>query len=618
MRFEFSGLYTPQRRDVYDNNKKSTMYFYPSILNGCTLKIVNNSSSSLTFRRARLYLNGTMVAEVYFSYENRWDGTSESMGVATHVLSANAEYSYTIDGSNHTIDSGWGYEHEYNAHYTSNNVTFSSSGNYQFTLKLYSDYAANNQVASYTLSTYIVTAYSPKLSLVSVANGTRGFYKNATFDKGDLVVTAHYQYQVATEPGSGAPSSAGSNDVTSSAVVTAPDMTTSGDKSVSVSYGGKTATYTITVYGVSSYGEPKVNAHYKKGSSKPSLSATVTYEDNTTSEESVTITGFDSSTAGEQTVSYSYTASKTNEDHSYTSTTTIHDYTLSLTTTNVKKQYNYNATNIDTTNLVVKRVWGGDISDETISSSSYTASFSTLWDVGNNTGSIIITDNDNNATASYDVNVDGLKEITIDTDGGRTLFGKGEQFTRSGIKIYYSEWVNGESEDKGEWTGAVTQSPSSVSTNEADDKKTITLSITKNDVTVSASYDIKVYEHTKLFLTNAPEKKYIVNGTAPKLTFGSDFKVTAKCSDGLNAWDNTSPYYDVSPALNSDLVEGNNEITITSYYDSNKTVAGTTKKFNILVEEDYPTQLLRTIILIFKRLLMLPMAIVISNDSELE
>lgn len=439
---------------------------------------------------------------------------------------------------------------------------------------------------------------NPIIYEISVNGGTRSFYKNGTFNHDGATVTGNYKYYVDG-------SYSGSADVTNSASFSTPDLTTAGSKTVTVTCAGKSTTYSIDVIGVKTWGEPKLSSKWKIGQVDYSVSnATVTYGNNATSSEAVTITNFDPTTAGEQEVTYSYTASNTGDTHTYKSKVTVYDYTLvlDLSSSNVVRTYAYNATTINKTDIIVKKHYGNSgFADDVISNSDlWGAKFDTNnWDTGskeNNAGYIIIfeKDSDGNPTGkevSYPVNVNGLASLTIDTTNAKLEFGETEPKVISGLKYYYSEWVDGETDDKGEWDG-VTPTQEPVSIGDGLGVQTITKTITKNGKSVSANVDVTVYEHSEVKLTNAPTTKYITNGTLPILTFGDDFAVSVMKDTGVGeATEITSGfYYGFSPALNSELAEGNNEITVTSYYDSNKTYAGATKKFNINVQNDYPKE----------------------------
>ena len=103
-----------------------------------------------------------------------------------------------------------------------------------------SDVSVTISYGGKTCSQAITVSAAKTLSSITLNsdNVTKTFYVDDTFEHDNLVVTAHF-------------SDSSTNVVSSSATVTTPDMSTAGEKTVTVSYtyGGttKTATYTITV-----------------------------------------------------------------------------------------------------------------------------------------------------------------------------------------------------------------------------------------------------------------------------------------------------------------------------------------------------------------------------------
>lgn len=583
------NTYNPQRRDLLDSKKKGTMYLgQKNIISN--LKIKNTSSSTLTFKRIVIRWNSTDVAEILFDHHG-WSYTS--MGNREVSLSSGSEFTFAIDGSRHDYsgNSQWSLSYEqYQGTITNFDIGCNNSGSYYFEVRLYND---STLVASCNTNNY-VQVFAPYLRSITLGlNQRHSFYKGENFTSAGLSVTANYCYQVATEPGSGQPSPAYTQDVTSGSTVSIAEgtklATAELNKRVTVSYGGENAYYLINIYGASVKTNPSISSYYKVGAAKPTANAVIRYDNG--EEETKEVTWTWDNSVGVKT--FSWTVSATHSDDSFSSSdstklsTTICDYSLQLTTDNVVKRYAFNATSINTENLVVKRVFGNGLSDEILSSDEYSVNFGE-WDTGNDTGEIIVSEN--GKSASYIVNVDGLAYITIDTSNAKTSFGKSEPFTRTGVKVYYTEWEDGVTDDKGEWTGQEPQQePQSVSTDNVG-AQSIELSVTKNNKTVSASYAIVVYEHNNITLTNVPNEKYIVDGTNPTLSFGDDFKVSVKCDDGENEWDDNNPIYDVSPAIGSTLSKGTNTITLTTYYSANKLVAGATTTFDIVVQDDYPKE----------------------------
>lgn len=493
-----------------------------------------------------------------------------------------------------------------------NTVRFTSSGSKKVQIRLnykldssfdYNDTVTANGSQTIDLGQNVIID-DVVLNSISVSGGTRSFYKNATLDFDGLVVTAYYNYVNSTITGSAGSQQATSETVTASASKMAyiyssngytprnegDELDYSGTWTASFSYShagrSRSATYSITVYGVSTAPEPSLNTYYKKGSAEPSLSVTVTYEDGTTKDEDVSMWYWNNGAVGTREIYYFYYASKTGDLIDFRKNVTFSDYSLSATYSGAS-HFDYNNKNVKKADLVVKKVWENSLGEETISSDNYSLSYGD-WDVGEATGEIIITDGENKTT-SFTVNVDGPSELVLSVASGSNLFGKGTQFTTSGVSAFATRYSDGSSstDDTAIDSARLVITPNSISTDDTGDQ-TITVSYTDKGKTVSATYDITVYEHTELVLTNNTTEKWIVDGEIYGSEFTTGLKVTAKCSNDVA--DNTSPYYDISPATNDELVEGDNTITVTSYYDANKTVVGTTTTYTVKVAEDYPTE----------------------------
>lgn len=164
---------------------------------------------------------------------------------------------------------------------------------------------------------------------VDTKNATTTFALNGTFSSEGVVVTATYD--------EGDP-----KDVTADATFSTPDMTTSGEKTVTVSYaeGGvtKETTYTITVEGdtppvVATLTGITVDASgatttFTVGDtfSSEGIKVTATYSDESTkdvTEKATVPTAPDMNTAGEKTVTVSYTEGEGDSANTKTATYTI-------------------------------------------------------------------------------------------------------------------------------------------------------------------------------------------------------------------------------------------------------------------------------------------------------
>lgn len=558
-----SGI-SPTSFDVYTNAQKNSMFC--SLVGASTITIYNRSSSTMYLFAAYIFVNGVKVGQASEVYR---------------LTSSSASYSLT--GT--TI--GAGSSKTFNVVRTNDSTTFSSSGVKEITvtLKTYTSSGKNcgrdpNGASLYWCSSQdinggYVFAYNQILSGISVSGAITGFYKNGTFNYNGLSVIANYKYYVDG-------SHSGSTTISSGYSVSTPSLTSAGQKTVTVTYSGKTASYTINVYGVKSYTTPKFASNQKINATQPSLdNVTVTYDDDSTSSESVSVSGWSTGSTGQKTITYSFTASKTGETFTYTSKINVRDYNLVLDVTNIeKKNYSYNATSIDTTGLVIKKVYGNGLTDDPVSVDS--CSFEKgEWDTGADTGEIIVTyDDDTSKNASYRVNVNGLAYITLDTSNATTRFAKGTPFIKNGVIITPTEYVDGELVDQAAWSGSVVQEPNPVSMDDVG-TKTIALSIAKNGKTVSASYDIIVYDHKSLKLTNAPSLVFKNGDSLPNLSLGG-LVVEAEIDEGDgDTYYETLSSYTVSPTVGSTLQLGTNTITITS-------ALGASKSFDIVVEADGP------------------------------
>ncbi len=160
-----------------------------------------------------------------------------------------------------------------------------------------------------------------------------------TFDVGDtfsyegLSVTANYDD--------------GSSDIVVPTSVSTPDMSTAGQKTVTVTYteGGvtKNATYTITVNAVvlTSIEVSNAETAYYVGDTFVKPTVTATFSNGSTSDvtNSATFSGYNLSNAGNQTVTVSYTNGSTTKTTSYSITVTAVTVT-SITISGYKTSFN--------------------------------------------------------------------------------------------------------------------------------------------------------------------------------------------------------------------------------------------------------------------------------------
>ena len=175
---------------------------------------------------------------------------------------------------------------------------------------------SNTQLRPTAISiTYVSGSSSSTKVLESITLDTsdveKSFYQNEEFDYSGLSVTANYED--------------GTSDFVSNYTVSSPDMTTTGQKTVNVSYteGEKTASasYSITVLSTSleSIAVSGQKTSYYQGDDFEKPTVTATYSNGYSSDvtESATFTGYNMSTLGNQTVTVSYTFNGTTKTTSY-------------------------------------------------------------------------------------------------------------------------------------------------------------------------------------------------------------------------------------------------------------------------------------------------------------
>lgn len=171
--------------------------------------------------------------------------------------------------------------------------------------------------------TYEETAVetSPLTSIaVDASNARTVFHVGDEFSYEGAVVTATYEDET-------------TNDVTSDAIFSTPDMTTVGSKTITVSYSEngveKTTTYNITVNAPATLSSISLSGTYSTeftqgdAFSSEGIVVTANYDDGTTKDvtDEATFSGYDMTTTGEQTITVTY------GEKTFTYTITVNEYT---------------------------------------------------------------------------------------------------------------------------------------------------------------------------------------------------------------------------------------------------------------------------------------------------
>ena len=278
------GLYSILPSDL-DTSYPTTEKSYTST-SGVAFKALNvcNQSSKVQFKKNGGYLYNSSPINLYSLTLNNKDGN----GTIT-VYAGN-----TVNPSSNSIS-------------LSNGVYNLSGYNY---FKI-----IDNSSNAVTYTSIDIQVGTPKtLSSITISNYTTSFVEGDSFSFGGTV-TAHY-------------SDDSSSDVASQSTFTGYDMEVVGNHTVTVSYSGKTATYTITVNKgtLSSITLSGQTTSYKKGDSF-SFSGTCTahFANGYTKEVTPTsVSSPDMSTGGNKTITVSYTYNGVTKTVSYT--ITVNDY----------------------------------------------------------------------------------------------------------------------------------------------------------------------------------------------------------------------------------------------------------------------------------------------------
>ena len=181
-----------------------------------------------------------------------------------------------------------------------NTMRFNPNGSNDPLFSCYASDATQTEVMFFKETEAGPSPVGPTLSSITLdtTNVQTTFVLNETFDYTGLVVTAHY--------------SDGSTEDLDSYSVSSPDMSTTGQKTITVSHGGQSATYTITVSSSRSLSSISISGqkttYYVNDSFSFNGTCTAHYDDTTTAIVNPTnVSSPDMTTAGQKTVTVSYT-----------------------------------------------------------------------------------------------------------------------------------------------------------------------------------------------------------------------------------------------------------------------------------------------------------------------
>lgn len=458
-------LYTTTTTSMQFNKSKGNKVaaiFNTTAIPGSITKI-EATSQQTTIRSWTAYVTSTACSgsgsTLTFGSNKTTVGTvSPAVGTSTSFGTSNAGYSYFCIQEN---DSSASYISEFKITYTPKSLssisvktaptktTYEAGENFDPTglviTKVFSDnttvdvsYAGNagdftfNPTTSTALTTdntsvtitysgktcsQPITVNAPKvLSSISISGCTTNFVEGDTFSFGGTV-TANYADTT-------------SENVTSSATFTGYNMTSVGNQTVTVSYGGKSTTYSITVSmgTLSSIAVTGMTTTYQKNYSF-SFDGTCTATFANGYQKVVTptsVTSPDMSTAGNKTITVSYTYNENTRTTTYQITVNSNRVVIEETTAT-----GYSVIGTVTYPSNTKTI---SVNTLSVSTSGYTAIESNAIRLGSgsNTGTVIVTSTSSNITKVV------VSAKTYGSDTGVTLTVGG---TSNTITSSYADYV---------------------------------------------------------------------------------------------------------------------------------------------------------------------------------
>ena len=406
-----------------------------------------------------------------------------------------------------------------------------------------------NDIASSKISCSVekVSGSSATLTGITVTPPTNTtYYVNGSFSTAGMKVTAKY-------------SDNSTKDVTNSVTVSQPDMSTEGTKIVTVSYGGKNATFSITVNaiaitGISVSKLPTKTSYYTNETfNSAGTEITVSYNNGTTAvvTKGLTFSSPDMSTAGTKEVTVTYSGKTAKFSITVNS---IQVSSISITNKPTTLSY-YTGDTFNSSGLKVTAKYNNNTTADV--TNSVTISKPDMSTAGTKTVTVTYA----GKTATFDITVTKLEvsSLTLISPPSKTSYYTGDTFSISGINVRATYNNNSTSNVSSELTYSA-----------PDMSKAGTKTVTVSYGGKSTSFDITVtaLAVSSIAITTKPSKvSYIVGETFST----SGMKVTATYNNNTTK-DVTSSVTVSKPDMTS---AGTKTVTVT--------FGGKSATFNITV-----------------------------------
>lgn len=566
--------------------------------------------TSFELTKIEVYVGGTLIKTGICKTPGAYNSISDYIYFGNLHTWATDAITFNLGGNNsRTNGVGAGY-----IEWSSiNEKTWSSSGTSNVTIVVYFRYPYDSQPSntwntidmistseSFTIAT--VNVYNHVLNKISLNTSSvqKEFYKNNTFNYSNLGVTAHVNFHSNVGGGEAYTYAASGYSVSS------PDMSTTGSKTITVSFGGKSSTYSITVYGVSTYTKPTLSsirntAYARIGEASSSLSnATVTYSKAvagySSATESVTVSksGWTTLSSGTKTINYSIVATRTNETFTWTSSISVYDLThITIGTSSVTKAFNCNETFSYSGLSVVAHFGANDeAGTETIASGYSVSSLPSTVGEHDISVSYKYTPSGTTKTASYKVIRKGILDFDVEIPDDKKRIAKNGVFTKTGCtpKVKRLGYANGQKTIDEVWQSysGSWEISSPLDTTQVGNQQ-VTFKATENGQDIYVTKTIMVYGHERLEVSgiSSPISIYVDNQTSVKKLNETDIPSLANLVVKAVTNDNqkitltrgaVNDGYRLNPAYGSNLSFGMNTIEI---IDSSDESIRATFKINV-------------------------------------
>ena len=549
----------------HNNLAVTANYYYKSQFGGQLAQTVDVTSQSVV---TGPNMGSATTQNVTVTYNGK-SATYQVQIVGVLSISENSQssYRYLIDNTptsptKLTINYSDGTSREITSSISSNfswlSANFSSVGSKTFTYKIY-DSNTQEWVESGS------TKYIRDVASLSVKTNptTTTYQTNATHSNNGLVVTANYGDAGTYDIGkSTTPVKWTDGDIS----ISSPNMTTVGNKTVTFSYRGKSASYGITVHGITSvrlYVPDSLKKHLRGDlvtSLTDGLRVFYTCSDQAETELSLSSTKVSIDTSGVNVgVNGTYTirVTVTHQGNSITETYQVQVYSLeSLSVGGAKTEFVHTGTapTFSIGGLIVTAHFS-DNSERELASNEYTVSAPDNMNEGTHTVTVTSTIG---ATKSVTYTISVVPDypdaiVSVDLSGWNAVHSQGDTFSKQGIIVK-------------------AHMHSGIAEKEVDFDTSLDGQVFGTDIT-NATTNFSIYVDT-----NDPENpleveynsnKILNSGTlTAKYDKLNSISVNAGSSTGLLRWTRAGEEF-------TDWINDNNHITVTASYEygGNKTIA---------------------------------------------